>query len=318
MAGRAVVAALLLGGCSSGWSLATDSLDRVVLSVSAEPVWVVGGGQGNGAESLVKRLRGSAWESVPGVSGDETLWWVSSGFVVGERGAIYRVVGDALEKATPALTAATLYGVWGASASEVWAVGGSPLGNAENDVILRFDGTSWARVAVAQPLDVAYFKVWGSARDDVWIVGQQGVVLHFDGNSWSRVQTPTRATLLTVTGRSANEVWAVGGPPAVLLRWDGTAWHDEQPPFSASGLTGVSFAPNGDLFVVGLAGTRWRRTNGAWTDDSEVLPLGDLHAVWAGLGEAWAVGGNYIATDPGTKRRGIVARYGRGGAPPLR
>jgi hypothetical protein len=309
----------MLCGCGAGWSVATDSLDRVVLSVNGESsdVWVVGGGQGNGAESLVKRLAGGAWESVSGVSGTETLWWVSSGFVVGERGALYRVSGGALEK-LPSLANATLFGVWGASADEAWAVGGSPLGNGENDVILRWDGAAWSRMPIAMPLDVAYFKVWGSARDDVWIVGEQGVALHFDGTAWTRVMTPTRSTLLTVAGRGKDEVWAVGGPPAVLLRWDGSAWQNETLPFEASGLTGVSVAPNGDLFVVGLAGTRWRRVSGKWSDDSDSPVLGDLHAVWAGSSEAWAVGGNYIATDPNTKRRGIVARYGAGGAPGLK
>ena len=99
---------VLLCGCGSGWTVATDSLDRVVLSVNGESgdVWVVGGGQGNGAESLVRRLNGGAWESVRGVSGTETLWWVSSGFVVGERGAMYRVDGSALEK-LPLVVAAT-------------------------------------------------------------------------------------------------------------------------------------------------------------------------------------------------------------------
>lgn len=313
MAGRALLCSLLLSACGPSWSVATDSLDRVVLTVSSDVV-IAGGGQGNGAPSLAKRLRGSSWETLAG-DGDETLWWVGSGFVVGERGAVYRV-GDSSLTRMPALTSATLFGVWGASGDEVWAVGGSPLGNGENDVILRFDGTRWAKVPSPEPLGVAYFKIWGSARDDVWIVGQQGVTLHFDGTAWKRVMSPVRSTLLTVTGRSASEVWAVGGPPAVLLRWGGSAWKEETLPFEASGLTGVAFAPNGDLFVVGLAGTRWRRVGAVWTDDSEQPVLGDLHAVVVtSSGDAWAVGGNYIATDPSTKRRGIVAHFGRGGAP---
>jgi hypothetical protein len=282
----------------------------VVLSVG-EGVVIAGGGQGNGAPSLVKRLNGSAWEDVPGVAGDETLWWVSPKFIVGERGAIYRVAGDALERMTSPVTNATLYGTWGD-----WAVGGSPLGNGANDVLLRFDGTAWGQVAPPAALGVAYFKVWGRSESDVWVVGEQGVTLHFDGAAWTRVMTPVRATLLTVSG-NASEVWAVGGPPAVLLRWDGAQWVEEALPFSASGLTGVSVTAGGDVWVVGLAGTRWRRTKGAWVDDSESPVLGDLHAVLAGDRESWAVGGNYIATDPGTRRRGIVARFGQGAAPPL-
>ena len=310
---RLSLAALLLCCCGgSSWTAATTTLDRVVLTVSgtADEVVVAGGGQGNGQPSLVRRLRSGAWSSLD-PRATETLWWISDRFVVGERGVIYRR-GDPLERLT-APTTATLFGVWGD-----WAVGGSPLGGGENDVILRFDGTAWSKVPAPEALDVAYFKVWGSAADDVWIVGQQGVTLHFDGAAWTRVTTPTRSTLLTVSGRSKAEVWAVGGPPAVLLRWDGTTWNDEPLPFPAPGLTGVSVAANGDVFVVGLAGTRWRRVNGTWLDDSEEPALGDLHAVWvAPSGEAWAVGGNYVATDPSTVRKGIVARFGRGAPPEL-
>ncbi len=301
---------LLCCACSSGWSLATDSLDRVVLSVGEGPV-IVGGGQGNGSPSLVKRLRGSAWEDVPGVDGDETLWWVSSKFVVGERGAIYRA-GETFERMSSPVTNATLYGTWGD-----WAVGGSPLGNGANDVLLRFDGTAWKRFDPPAALGIAYFKIWGRADDDVWVVGERGFTMHWDGAAWTRVMTPTRATLLTVAG-AGGELWAVGGPPAVMLRWDGAEWKDEALPFAAPGLTGVSVAPGGDVWVVGLAGTRWRRVKGTWVDDSEAPVLGDLHAVHAGTAEAWAVGGNYIAVDPGTKRRGIVARFGQGAAPALR
>jgi hypothetical protein len=315
---RGLVGCVALGvalcACGPSWSVVTDSLDRVVLSVTGSDVTIAGGGQGNGSPSLVKRLRGGSWQTLQ-AQGDETLWWLGAGFVVGERGALYQVSEASLDKA-PVLTQATLFGVWGASNTEVWAVGGSPLGNGDNDVILRFDGTTWSRVPPPELLGVAYFKVWGSARDDVWIVGQDGLALHYDGSVWKRVTTPVRATLLTVTGRSSTDVWAVGGPPATLVHWDGTSWSEEPPPFEASGLTGVAFGPNGDLFVVGLAGTRWRRTSGKWVDDSDQPVLGDLHAVWvAPSGEAWAVGGNYIAVDAATKRRGIVAHFGRGAVP---
>ncbi|MBK7862174.1 MAG: hypothetical protein IPJ65_26880 [Archangiaceae bacterium] len=223
-------ALLLLGACSPQWVAVTTTLDRVVLSVTgaAGEVLIVGGAQGNGAATLAKKFDGHAWADLPLSSPDTaTLWWVArvgdSTFMVGEHGTVYR---DGVK--APALTDATLFGVWGASSDEVWAVGGSPLGNGDNDVLLRFDGASWAKVPSPEPLGVAYFKVWGSARDDVWVVGQQGAAFHYDGSAWSRVTTGVRSTLLTVTGRSRSDVWAVGGPPAVLARFDGTVWKNEE------------------------------------------------------------------------------------------
>lgn len=322
----ALLASLGLVACGTGWSVSSNTLSGVVLSAggTADDVWLVGGGLGNGAAPFVRRSqRGGAFEAVA-ADGTDTLWWVGRGgestFLVGERGAIFRASSTgALERMTSPTTA-TLYGVWGASESEVWAVGGSPLGNGPNDVLLKFDGAAWAVVPSPEPLGVALFKVWGSARDDVFVVGQQGVVLHYDGSAWSRQTSPTRSTLLTVTGRSKTDVWAVGGPPATLVKWDGASWSNEPLPFEASGLTGISFADSGELFIVGLAGTRWRReAGGAWVDDSDTPPLGDLHAVLAlGAAEAWAVGGNYLAVEPTTKRRGLAVHYGKGGGAPLR
>lgn len=95
--------------------------------------------------------------------------------------------------------------------------------------------------------------VWGSAPDDVWIVGgvtEQGEAYHFDGSSWSSVPVPEGVGLLVwVYGFGPDDVWAVGvGGGGV--HWDGTAWSafdtgtDED-------LWGVfGFSPT-DLWIVG-------------------------------------------------------------------
>src|SRR5882757_6161951 len=81
----------------------------------------------------------------------------------------------------PSGTVKDLNGVWGTSASNVWAVG--------DGTILHYDGATWAPVAGGS--GDALFGIWGSSASDVWAVGNDGgqtpVILHYDGASWSSV-----------------------------------------------------------------------------------------------------------------------------------
>jgi len=60
-----------------------------------------------------------------------------------------------------------LFHVWGASASDVYAVG--------NKVILHFDGTAWTEVPATVP---QLSWVWGSSALDVFAVGEGGTIMH--------------------------------------------------------------------------------------------------------------------------------------------
>ncbi|HSO34798.1 MAG TPA: hypothetical protein VLT33_19825, partial [Labilithrix sp.] len=64
-------------------------------------------------------------------------------------------------------TDATIYGITGFAANDVWAVG-------SGGVVLHFDGKAWLRVTVpvAKPAEDDLFAIWGSAPDDLWIVGR--------------------------------------------------------------------------------------------------------------------------------------------------
>jgi hypothetical protein len=83
-------------------------------------------------------------------------------FVVATDGRILHFDGSAwTEMVSP--TGAELLDVWGASSSEVYAVG--------DDGILRYDGTAWAIVS-----RTAATRVWGTAAD--LLVASDGAILH--------------------------------------------------------------------------------------------------------------------------------------------
>lgn len=79
-------------------------------------------------------------------------------------------------------TSQDLFGVWGASATDVWAVG---VGG-----IFRRQSGIWTPVplpAGITPAAPVLRSVWGAAANDVWAVGDAGVTIHFDGAQWTNV-----------------------------------------------------------------------------------------------------------------------------------
>lgn len=305
----------LLWGCGpSRWS-ATHASDRVPLSVwAASPsrAFVSGGALGSGGPALFVRYDGGAWSEIA-TGTDATLWWVhglspTDVWLVGERGTILRWDGRTLTP-EPSGTDRTLFGIWGAHAADLWAVGGRP---GQDGVLLHRDANGWTVEPVPRAF-VAFFKVWGSAAADVFICGEGGTVAHWDGQSWTLQPTglPDSTTLFTVAGRAPNDVYAVGGfGRAIALHYDGVAWTPiaDAVVQKAGSLAGVSVASDGTVVMVGSAGTKLRGRPGAFVDETAAPPRADLHAAFAFPGEAFAVGGNYLAPAP-SAREGVIAQF---------
>lgn len=313
-------AACALGACSSpSWTTPVMGLDRILLSVwGARPddIFVAGGSLGGPQGPAAFHFDGSKWTELPAKTVTQSsLWWVhgmssSDVWFAGEQGTILRWNGSAFSPMTSGTTE-TLYGIWGASSAELWAVGGSPD---IDSVALHFDGTAWKPETRLPQNGGAYFKVWGSSASDVFIVGQHGVIWHYDGASWTKMDSGVGdVSLLTVRGRSSSDVYAVGGTgTAVALHYDGAAWRPVAglDVSMTPGLTGVSVAPTGEVSIVGLAGTKLRLVGGAWIDDSHLPPRSDLHGTWLdGPEDVFGVGGNLNA-PVGSPRQGVVAHYG--------
>jgi hypothetical protein len=67
-------------------------------------------------------------------------------------------------------TSAGLLGVWGSSATDVYAVG-------ETGTMLHYDGVNWS--AVESGTEVDLYGIWGSSSTNVYAVGGQGTILHY-------------------------------------------------------------------------------------------------------------------------------------------
>jgi hypothetical protein len=208
----------------------------------------------------------------------------------------------------PSSTKATLYGVWGSGAGDVWMAGGSPADRTgPKAVLLRWNGSVIERVPYTS--SETFFKVWGSGPSDVMFVGTGGTAVRWNGTALEPTSTGTVSRLVTIHGTGPRDMYAVGGDrKGVVLRWDGAAWSDvtgeDMPP-----LAGVFAAPNGTLFACGTTGYAARRAGGTWTPIETVLFGRDFHATFARSGDEAFFAGGQLIVAPGS-RRGIIARWG--------
>ncbi|MCB9629801.1 MAG: vanadium-dependent haloperoxidase [Sandaracinaceae bacterium] len=322
-----VVACVLVGGCSGGprvrpapaFEEAAGHPGAAVLSVAAtaaDDVWLVGAQPAVGARPLALRFDGSAWTTVDtGILHD--LWWVHGFpdgpvFVAGGGASVLRIDGDAVERLeTPPFFGNTVFGVWGSTPTDLWAVGGFA---GRDGFVWRSDGTAFREVPLPSDLPrteagelPALFKVWGRAADDVWIVGGLGTVLHWDGDALTVVPSGTTASLFTVTG-SAREVVIVGGRSQGVVLRGGVDGFVDDAPADAPLLQAVTVAADRTVWVAGENGYAARsRRVGEW----ELVDLGwdtppeSVHALYAAPDtQLWAVGGGVLtpALDQGQAR----------------
>ena len=133
---RLLFLAALLSACgdddSGGtWQIVHDDLEGALLSVwgsSATDIWAVGGDPTEASTPMVIHFDGTTWERLdPGTQGD--LWWVfgfAGGpvYMGGAGGRILRYQDGVFTLMTTPDTGLTVFGIWGASPSDVWAVGG--------------------------------------------------------------------------------------------------------------------------------------------------------------------------------------------------
>jgi hypothetical protein len=294
------------------WSTAADLDDGAILSFwgnSADDVFAVGGSMlEGGGSSIVLRHQPGAWERMTVTA--PTLWWVhgfssTDVWAVGELGTIMHFDGNdwTTEQTGDDYT---LWGVWGPSPSEMWAVGGT-LGGGVPSTLLHYDGSTWSEVPDIGLDGELLFKVWGPSANDVYIVGNRGALLHYDGNDWTRLDSGTDLQLLTLRGRAADDIYAVGGiSSALMLHYDGTDWVETDTTIAAA-LMGVWTAPGAPVAISGFGGAV-AISDAAGFHRQETPTYDDLHAVWGdGNGNFLAGGGNLLTIGA---RKGVVIAAG--------
>lgn len=136
-----------------------------------------------------------------------------------------------------------LSSVWGASPTDIWAVGG---GGTYKDRLQHYDGAEWSAYT-KEPINIGSITVFGFSVDDVWMGGQAGWgyhgagIWHYDGINWSRnyvydVEGAYTAEVQNLWGTSSDNLYASGCLSfyngtnddfrGFLLHYNGKSWSE--------------------------------------------------------------------------------------------
>ena len=267
-------------------------------------LWAVGGGFFDGR---IFRHGAGGWAEVDhGFDVPLLTWGHGTGpndvFAGGYGGTVLHFDGQTwTQQATPVTD--PVWGVWAVAPDDVWAVGGEVLSSTP-PFVMRYDGQTWSLVdlpVLVRPGVHALFKIWASADDDLYIVGQNGIALHWNGESLTELFLGVSQDLIGIWGTSADNIVAVGGRgTAEIVRWDGETWTKKEGS-SLPGLNGVWLGRPDVAHAVGVAGTSVLvdPETLAITDDPVSTDL-ELHGIFADArGQLIALGANFVFPEEG-------------------
>jgi hypothetical protein len=278
------------------WQLLNDTPASLmsVWGSSERDIWVVGGRTELAGAPTVARYDGDRWSTVDaGITGID-LWWVFGVpgsdriYFGGSRGTILRYRAGTFEAMPSPGGAAIVFGIWGASDTDLWAVG------TENGAgfAWRSDGTSWTAHPLPTGVTGRLFKVHGQNAQDVWISAVNGSTLHWNGTELAHVPTGVQWPLFAII-TTADRVVAVGGSleEGAILEYAGGTW---VPAPSIIGTQRGIAEHGGEMYAVGELGTVARRDAGGWSQSSTRVTQKTFHAAWADSGGGvWGVGGEF-------------------------
>jgi hypothetical protein len=278
---------LKLNGSVLSWHAQTSAVVHAFFGHSAGSIWGVGDG------GLIIRWNGSFWtEQTSGPTSHLYGLHIEneqSVVAVGENTTWLHYSPDSWSNWGP--NAPQAYkGVWGASPGNYWIATASRA-------IAHFSGTQGTYYDLPTAGPITSSAIWGSAADDIWVVGTQSPA-HWDGRSWSSVPNWGATQLLDIWGASARDVWAVG-TQGTIMRYDGTSWRKV-----ASGTTQWLFGVHGssanDVWIVGDWATVLHWDGARLTQVAGIEPsfTAFLKSVWAfSPSDVWIVGGKILHFD---------------------
>jgi hypothetical protein len=318
----------LLVGCPNGpdddtgddpepgvWFIERQGLSGSIMSVwgtDSEDIWIAGT-VGTGDGPIAMHWDGTEWTDLE-VPTTEDLWWVTGPdadhvWFSGDHGTVFRYDRNA-ETFTEITTTtnATLFGIWGPDGGPMYAVGGE-IGVSDSAVVIRIVGdvaTEVDDLPAGIDSDEAIFKPWGTAANNVWVIGTMGSVMNFNGTTWSRQVLPGSPRLITLNGNAAGDMIVVGGAATGVIfeRIASEGVWSDVTPAGAPPLNGVFLTDEDQASVAGFQSKAMAREGSVWTTLPPPTILNDWHAVWIDeRGHTYVAGGDLIGLTDGTLLR---------------
>lgn len=170
-----------------------------------------------GASNGMVHFDGSTWTWLP-ETGDFDAFeiWGNSPtdvYAVGDRGLIAHYNGvewTVIQHNQPYW----FRSVWGSESTDVYA--------ASLYFVIHFDGVKWSQVAL--PEEIGYIQdIWGTSKDNVYILYEDGGIAHFNGIEWHVMPSNTSTELNAIWGASPDDIHAVG-EYGKIMHFDGMEW----------------------------------------------------------------------------------------------
>ncbi len=260
---RDVIVTSATSAFAVGWNLLLARWDGATWTIDAPPantpttrylqgVWSDGPSNAwaVGNSNTVLRYSGSGWSVVSDVNHPigavdsyNAVWGVGSDvWIAGENSILHCTSATACANESSG-GSGILYGLWGTSRTNVFAVGAGGR-------IAHYNGTAWA--AMPSPTARNLARVAGSGTSDVWALGDS-VLVHFDGTQWTSLplkdgsivsHVPSQFQGLFQVGlwvRGPKEIY-VGSDFGGISRYDGSRWQQMNNSYYLRRVVGISGA----------------------------------------------------------------------------
>lgn len=182
-----------------------------------------------------------------------------------------------------------VYGLWGSSATDVYAMAGSAL--------FHFDGKEWKNMEA--PTHSLFMQaIHGTSATNVWVAGFNGLALVWNGKEWSdRSRSGTQLEDFdSLSVVSETEAWAVAGFSDTTL-YHAPGWVE-----SGSNKGSAVYAVGGEVFFGDC-----KKNGEAW--DCPETPLGLLAYSGSKANDVWAISQSALYHYDGTWKAVAEMKY---------
>jgi hypothetical protein len=169
-------------------------------------------------------------------------------------------------------TTSSLYAVWGASDTDIYAAG-------EGGVVLHSTGNgAWATQSTPNTIQTLT-GLWGSSNTDLFGVSADLVWRSQGAGSWTFSTRPGSLSLNTIWGTSASDVFIIGASGSLFHSANGgTSWQTPSAGTTKDLLGGWSSSAT-NAYVVGAMGTVSHLSGTTWQVEPQITGA-DLFGVW--------------------------------------
>jgi len=239
-----------------------------------------------GKKGVIYRWDGSTWSEMVNGSGEDLNDVEAIGntaFAVGKGGDVLQLTGSTWTS-IGGFTNEDLFGVWAASATEVYAVG-------KKGTLFRYDGNAWSDESSAAGTDNKDIEdAWGDANF-FYAISDKGRLYRYDRNAGSWLTPDTSCTI----GDKFEDLWGDSNGN-IYLAADKDVYVNDGSSCAVvatanEALQGISgWAQDGSVIAVGKKGTVFEYDGSTWTE-TQTVEEDELRDDWvSAAGNAYFAG----------------------------